>query len=150
MAVLHFTDSDKLASSIMPDKWYGFEVVEIGEPKKSDSGKSMNMWSKFRVIDDPKYTSKQLEICFNTGMNSPSVLGTAYFMPHTALIHLAAATAGCEIEDVPEDLDTESLKGLKFDGRVTKGIYDGIVLNTLTGFLPLGVGQQKESEGSPF
>ena len=51
MAVLHFTDSDKLASSIMPDKWYGFEVVEIGEPKKSDSGKSMNMWSKFRVID---------------------------------------------------------------------------------------------------
>ena len=150
MAILHFTDSDKLSSSIMPEGWYRFEVVEIGEPKASEAKKSMNMWSKFQVIDDPKYAGKQFDICFNTKMNAPSVLGTAYFMPHTFLIHLAAATAGCEIDDVPDDLDTESLKGLKFDGKVTKGIYDGIVLNTITGFLPLGIGQQKEKEGSPF
>jgi hypothetical protein len=134
----------------MPEGWYRFEILEIGEPKKSDSGKSMNMWSKFRVIDDPKFATKELEICFNTGMNSPSVMGTAYFMPHTYLIHLAAATAGCTIEEVPEDLDTESLKGLKFDGKVTKGVYEGIILNVIAGFLPLGAGQQKEKEGAPF
>ena len=150
MAILKFTDKDKMASKIMPDGWYSFEVVEVGEPKKSGSGKSFNIFSSFRVIDEPKYDNKELKITFNTGMDNTSVLGSMYLMPHTYLIHLAAATANCEIEDVPDDLDTESLKGLKFDGHVLKGIYDGIVMNTISGFLPYGTGKAKEAEGSPF
>ena len=150
MAILKFNASDKLASAIMPAGYYSFEVIDIGEPTKSGSGKSMNLHSKFHVIDDEKFTGKELKITFNTGMDRPSVLGTMVLMPHTWVMQLAAATADIDILEVPENVDTESLKGLKFDGRVEKIIVDGVVLNTISGFLPYGAGKKKESEGSPF
>jgi hypothetical protein len=151
MAILKFSDKDKMASKIMPAGWYSFEVVAIGEPKKSSSGKSFNMISQFRVIEDPVYDSKELEIAFNTNMKNPSVMGSLYLMPHTYLLYLAAATAECTIEEVPADnLDTESLKGLKFDGKVERIISDGIVMNTISGFLPFGAGKAKESDDVPF
>lgn len=150
MAILKFSEKDKLASKIMPADYYSFEVVEIGEPKKSGSGKSFNFMSKFLVIEDEHYAGKELEIAFNTNMKSPSVMGTMYLMPHTYLIHLAAATAGIEIGEVPDDLDTDSLKGLKFDGKVEKIISDGVVMNTISGFFPFGAGKLKGTEGSPF
>ena len=150
MAILKFTQADKLASAIMPAGYYSFEVAEIGEPVASGSKKSMNLHSKFHVIDDEKFTGKELKITFNTGMDRPSVLGTMCLMPHTWIQQLAAATADIDILEVPDDLDTASLQGLKFDGRVEKVIVDGVVLNTISGFLPYGVGRKKEAEGSPF
>ena len=150
MAILKFTEKDKKASAVMPAGYTSFEVVEIGEPKKSGSGKSFNLMSKFKVIDDEKYEGKEFELAFNTNMKNPSVMGTMYLMPHTYILHLAAATAGIDIEEVPEDLDTDSLKGLKFDGKVEKIISDGVVMNTISAFLPYGTGKAKEAEGSPF
>jgi hypothetical protein len=141
-----------MKSKILPAGWQSFEVIEIGEPKKSSSGNSFNLWSSFRIIDDEKYEGKELEIAFNTSekMKAPSTMGTMYLMPKHYLLHLAAATACIELDEVPEDLDTDSLKGLKFDGKVEKIISDGVAMNTISQFLPYGAGKEKEAEGSPF
>lgn len=150
MAILRFTAADKMASAIMPAGYYSFEVAEIGEPTASGSQKSMNMHSKFHVIDDEKFTGKEQKITFNTKMDRPSVMGTMVLMPHTWILQLAAATADCDVTEVPEDLDTATLKGQKFDAKVEQVIVDGVVLNTISGFLPYGAGKKKEAEGSPF
>jgi len=150
MAILKFSDKDRKASAIMPAGYFSFEVVGIEEPKKSGSGKSFNFMSKFRVIEDENFEGKELELSFNTGMKSPSVMGSLYLMPHTYILHLAAATAGCDLSEVPDDLDTESLKGLKFDGKVEKIISEGVVLNTISGFYEYGKGKEKQHEQSPF
>jgi len=150
MAILKFSEKDKLASKVMPAGYFSAEVVVIGEPKKSGSGKSMNMISKFRIIEDESFEGKELEVAFNTNMKNPSVMGSLYLMPHTYLLHVAAATADCAVEEVPDDLDTDSLKGLKLDIKVEKVISDGIVMNTISGFLPYGKGKEVESASSPF
>lgn len=149
MAILKFTAKDKLASAVMPDGYYSFEVVEVGEPVKSGSGKSFNIRSTFRVIEDPTFAGKELKITFNTGMDAASVMGTMYLMPHTAIPHLAAAIGNIPIGEVSDELETTAIKG-KFDARVHKTISDGVVLNTVSGFLPYGEGKSKEKEVSPF
>jgi len=135
---------------VMPAGFYSFEVIEIGEPKPSGSKKSMNMHSVFHVIEDNDFEGKEQKVTFNTGMDRPSVMGSMVLVPHTWLLQLEAATAGVEISEVPDDLDTESLKGGKFDAKVEKVIVDGVVLNTISAFYPFGVGKQKGSESSPF
>ncbi len=150
MAILKFTQKDKMASAIIPAGYFSFKVVELAEPRKSSSGKSFNIFARFVVIEDEKYEGKELTITFNTGMNNPSIMGTMHLMPHTYIQQLAAATAECDILEVPDDLDTDSLKDLKFDGKVERVINDGVVLNTISAFLPYGSGKAKESEGSPF
>ncbi len=150
MAILKFNKADRMSAMVMPAGFYSFEVIEIGEPKKSGSGKSMNMHSIFHVIDDEDFNGKEQKVTFNTGMDRPSVMGSMVLVPHTWILQLAAATANCDISEVPDDLDTESLKGLKFDAKVEKVIVDGVVLNTISGFFPLGVGKSKAAESSPF
>ncbi len=150
MAILNFNKADRMAAMIMPAGFYSFEVIEIGEPKKSGSGKSMNMHSVFHVIDDEDFAGKEQKVTFNTKMDKPGVMGSMVLVPHTWLMQLAAATANCDINEVPDALDTESLKGLKFDAKVEKVIVDGVVLNTISGFFPLGVGKHKAAESSPF
>ncbi len=150
MAILSFKKSDRMSASIMPAGFYSFEVIEIGEPKKSGSGKSMNMHSVFHVIDDEDYEGKEQKVTFNTGMDRPSVMGSMVLLPHTWLLQLAAATANVDIKDVPDDLDTESLKGLKFDAKVEKVIIEGVVLNTVSAFYPFGAGKHKEEAELPF
>lgn len=150
MAVLKFDRKAKLAATVMPGGYYSLQIVEIGEPTKSGSGKSFNMHSKFTVIDDEKYEGKELKIAFNTNMDQPSVMGSMYLMPHTFLPHLAAACMNISVDDVPEEFDTAQLKGMKFDGKVEKIISEGIVMNTISGFLPYGIGKQKEQEGPAF
>ena len=150
MAILKFTEKDKMASKVMSAGYYSAEVVEIGEPKKSSTLKSFNMLSKFRIIEDEHYEGKELEVSFNTNMKNPSTMGSLYLMPHFYLLHVAAATADCELADVPEDIDTDSLKGLKLDLKIEKVISDGIPMNTISAFLPYGAGKKVEKESSPF
>jgi hypothetical protein len=148
MAVLKFTAKDKMASKVMPDGYYSFEVVDIAEPTKSSTGKSFNLHSRFRVIDDPTFEGKELKIAFNTNMDSPSVMGTMFLMPHNMIPHLAAAVGSIDLDDVPEELDTVTLKGGKFDAKVHKTIAEGIPVNTMSNFIPYGSG--KEAEQVPF
>jgi hypothetical protein len=152
MSVIKFTKKDKLASAIMPAGYFSFEITEIGEPQRSGSGKSFNLHSRFTVIDDVKFEGKELRIAFNTSekMAAPSIMGTMYLMPHTYLQQLYAATANTDILEVPDDIDLESLKGGKFDGKVEKLIHDGIVMNTISAFLPYETGKDKQIDEIPF
>lgn len=150
MAIIKITQGDKLKAQVMPAGWQSFEIVKIGEPQKSGTGKSFNMHSAFKVIDDEKYEGKELKITFNTNMDQPSVMGTMYLMPHFYIGHIAAATAGIDLSELPEDVDTDGLAGQKFDGKVEKIVEGGVVMNTISQFLPYGAGKEKEKEGSPF
>lgn len=150
MSVIKFTKKDKLASAIMPAGYFSFEVAEIGEPTRSGSGKSFNFHSRFTVIDDAKYEGKELKIAFNTKMEQPSIMGTMFLMPHTYLQQLFAAMTNCDVLEVPDDMDLETLKGGKFDGKVEKLIHDGIVMNTISAFLPYETGKDKLTEDIPF
>src|ERR1041384_2032493 len=124
MAILKFTAKDKMAGAVMPDGWYSFELVQIGEPAKSSTGKSFNMHTQIKVIDEPSFEGKELKIAFNTNMDAPSVMGTMYLMPSNVIPHLAAAIANTTLEEVPEELDTDTLKGGKFDAKVHKTIHE--------------------------
>jgi hypothetical protein len=148
MAILSFSKNDKLASMVMPTGYYSAEIVEIGEPQKSGSGKSFNMHSKFRIIDNATYDGKEIKVAFNTNMNNPSVMGTMFLMPHTYILQVAAAALGIEVADVPEKLDTDTLKGMHLDIKVEKVISEGVPVNTISGFLPLGAA--KDATSAPF
>jgi hypothetical protein len=150
MAILKFSDKDKLASATMPAGYYSAEVVSIGEPKKSDSGKSFNILGVFKIIESDKFTGKELKVTFNTNMSSPSVLGSFYLMPHTYLLHVAAATHDVSLDEVPDDLDTDSMLGIPLDIRVEKVISEGVPVNTISGFLPHGKGVAADTESAPF
>ncbi len=153
MPILSFSPKEKLAGAILPAGYYSFVITNIGEPKASGSKKSFNMRGQFTVIEDEKYEEKEMEIIFNTSeqMRAPSVLGSMYLMPKSYIMFLAAAALECSVDEIPEkDFDTDSIKGLKFDGKVEKIISDGIPINTISSFLPYGSGKAKEAEGSPF
>lgn len=137
MSILKFSDKDRLASRIMPDGWYPMEVVKVGDAQKSSSGASFNFPTNLR-ISEGEWAGKELELFFNTKTKNPSVMGTLQLLPHAYILHLAAATADCEVADVPDELDTAALAGGKFDGYIVKTIQDGVTLNIITQFAPAG------------
>lgn len=142
MAVIRFTDADKLASVLVPTEWYKTEITEIDGPKKSSSEKSFNFFTKIQIIEGP-YTGKELTIVFNTGTKSPSVLGTAQFMPHSYFIPVAAAILNVSREQVPQELDLETIVRKPFDCKIEKGIHEGVPMNTILTFLPAGMGKDQ-------
>ena len=140
MALLKFTESDRLASIVIPTEWYHLEVTEIDGPKESTSKKSFNFFFKVQVSDGP-YAGKELSICFNTGTKSPSVLGTQQFFPTAWMLQLAAAIQNKKLDEVSLEMDTEELIRKPFDGKIEKGIHEGVPMNTLLTFLPAGTGK---------
>lgn len=134
----------------MPAGYFSFEIVEVGEPTKSGSGKSFNFHSKFRVIEDPNYEGKELKVAFNTKMENPSIMGTMVLMPHTWLQQLWAAASNTDVLESPDDIELEEFKGLKFDGKVEKLIHEGVVMNSISAFLPYGAGKSTHQDDIPF
>ena len=143
MAILHFTDSDKLKSKVIEADYYPMRVKGI-ESKPSSSKKSINHFVTFE-INDGLFNGKEFTVAFNTETSRASVLGGMQFVPVTTFMELAAATMGISIDAVPADVDTDHLVGGTFDGKVEKGIFDGIVMNTVMTYLPLGQGKQVEA-----
>jgi len=145
VAVIKFSDADKLASILIPTGWYSLEITEIDGPKKSTSGKSTNIFVKFQATDGD-FRGKEFQIAFSTGSSAPSVLGNSQWFPMSFLIPLAAAIKNVGREEVG-DFDTEDPQLLRhpFDAKIEKGIYDGVALNTILSFLPLGTGADVKS-----
>lgn len=141
MAIIRFTDADRMASIVVPTEWYRAEVTEIDGPKESQSKSSFNFFTKFQIIDGP-YAGKELGVVFNTKTKSPSVLGSQQFLPSAWMLPLAAAVNNVSREEVKE-IDTEKILRKPFDLKVEKGIIEGVPMNTILAFLPDGAGKNE-------
>lgn len=143
MPIINFTPADKLASKILEGGWYTAQLESI-EQKKSGSGKSVNFFNDIKIVEGP-FTEKIIPYNMSTGSNASSVLGTMQWNPHSRYNDIAAAISNCSIDDVPLQLNTDTLLHKPFDIKVEKGIYEGVVMNTISGFLPAGKGAKQEA-----
>lgn len=141
MAVIQFTDADKLAGKVM-ERGGGTVVLTSIEQKASSSQKSVNFWATFKIINGP-FMNKELTCCFNTETNNASLLGTMKFFPHTYLMKVKAAIEKVKFEDVSLDLDTDTLINKPLDVTWDVNTVDGDLINTITAFLPAGAANGK-------
>jgi hypothetical protein len=140
LPVIQFTEGDFLAGKIMEKGVYPLEITEIDGPKASASGKSVTFFTKFTVTDGP-YLGKELKVAYNTGSSDAvSLLGTLQFSSHKELIKVAAAALGIPYDTVPKMFDTDTILHKQIDGIVGSEISDGNIVNTLTNYLPKGLG----------
>ena len=138
MAVIQFTEADKLASRIM-EKGAERAVLSELEQKVSSSQKSVNFWATFKIINGP-FMGKELKCCFNTETSEASLLGTMKFFPHSALMKVKAAVDNVKFEslDFSQPLDTDTIMNKPFDITFDTVAVEGDLINVITGFLPAG------------
>lgn len=141
MAVIQFTDADKLAGKVM-EKGGGTAIITEIEQKASASQKSVNFWATFKLIDGP-YMNKELKCCFNTETNNASLLGTMKFFPHTYLMKIKVAIDKTKFEDTPLQLDTDELLNKPLDITWDVNTVEGDLINSITSFLPAGTANGK-------
>jgi hypothetical protein len=124
------------------EKGGGAAVLETIDAKASKSGKSINYWVDFKLIEGP-YTGKILSCCFNSETENASLLGTLKFFPSSDLMKVKAAVNHVKFNDLDfdEPLDTDELLDKPFDLLWDVMPVDGDLLNVIIGFLPLGTVQ---------
>lgn len=137
--ILKLTEGDRLIGTLVETGFYPLIVTKFGELQKSKSGKSFSTFVEFQ-ISDGKFKGKEFTVAFNTETNSASVLGSMVFMPLGFMFNLASAILNIPVAQVPQDIDTDLLTAKPFDGKIEKMISDGIPINALLAFLPLGAG----------
>ena len=137
MPVIQFNASDAMSTVIVEAGTYEAEIVKI-DAKPSKEGKSINYWVDFGITQKGKYESKVLSVCLNTLSNSPSLLGTMQFYPHSYFLIIDAAIKNAKVEAVDKNIDTDEL--LHKPLSITVGIQtvEGALINTITAFLPVG------------
>ncbi len=147
MPILKFTPADLLASEVIESAYYTAEVSSIEGPKASGSGKSINFFVDFSIVEG-RYAGKTLRVAFSTGSTNPSLLGVMQWFPYTHFPTLyAAAMAIKDRAKIPLEFDSEEMLHKRLDIRVEKTIADGIPINTIVGFLPAEAGK---AQGVPF
>ena len=138
MAIINFTEGDKLAA-VTADPGFYPAVLKSLDMKPSGSGKSINYWAEFELTDG-KFKGKEIKACFNTEVNSASMLGGTQFRPASDMIQLKAVLDNIAVEAVPLSYDTDEMLMKAFDLQVTVDVSTGIPINGLGIFLPLGKG----------
>lgn len=138
MAVIQFTESDKLAGKLVEKGGYTMMMTEC-EAKASKKGTSVNYWTTFRITKGDSI-NKELKICFNTNTDSGSLLGSMNLMPAHALLKLSAAVNNVPFKDVDLNLDTEQLLNRNFDAivNVEPNKETGELMNVISSFFPEG------------
>lgn len=144
MPIIRFTEADRLSSTLVPTGWYTATITEIDGPKASKSEKSVNFFTKFQLTangSSKSYAGKELQIVFNTKSSAPSLLGTQQYMPHSHYFAVASAIFNKSREELPLDLDTDTLVGKPLDIKIEKGIHEGVPMNWILAFVPAGTGK---------
>ena len=138
MAVIQFTQADKLAGKVM-EKGGGTVQLTKLEQKASGSQKSVNFWATFRLTAGP-YMGKELDCCFNTETSNASLLGNMKFFPHNQLLKVKAAIDGIKFDDVDvtTPMDTDTLMNRNLDITWDVVTVEGDLINVITNFLPAG------------
>ena len=142
MAVIKFTEADKLASKVLDKGGYTVELTDL-QQKAAASQKSINFFVTLTLVDGP-LTGKELTPIFNTETKAASVLGSAQFFPARDLVKIAAAIKGVKFDDFPVgDVDLDEYKNKPFDIMVDQDTPSGDIINIITGFYPKGRATQK-------
>jgi hypothetical protein len=135
--IIQFSEADKLAGATMDKGGYPAILSELAPPAASKSGKSVTYWATFRITAG-KYEGKELRVGFNTETNASSILGTVQFMPAGNLLMVAAAVQKIKFEDVPLNVDTDSLVNQPLDLMISPEASEGNLVNRIDAFLPSG------------
>lgn len=138
MAVISFTESDKLAGKLVDKGGYTMMMTEC-EAKPSKKGTSINYWATFKITKGDSL-NKELKITFNSATESTSLLGAMNLMPSRELLKLSAAVNNVPFKDVDLNLDTDSLLNRNFDGiiGVVPNVESGELMNVISAFFPEG------------
>lgn len=148
MPIIQFTESDKLAAVTADAGWYK-AVVKTMDMKASGSGKSVNFWTEFEITEG-KFKGKEIKVCFNTEVNSASMLGGTQFRPNSDILVLYAAIMNVLLAEVPLSMNTDDLMLKEFDLQVGLDIAEGIPVNNTLGFLPAGKATSAEAQKLAF
>ncbi len=135
MAVIQFTESDVLQTTVIEAGIYPCEVPVIKGPQKSASGKSVSYFTDI-VITEGKFKGKTRTIVFNSETSSYSLLGDMQFYPQAAMLDLKAAIDNAPKE--PCNLDTDLLLHKPFDAQWAVETVEGKLINTIVNFYPAG------------
>lgn len=133
MPVIHFGESDYLQSKTIEAGIYPSEVTKIEGPSKSASGKSVSYFFDI-TITEGKFKGKTRTIVFNSGTQSPSLMGEMQFFPTSYMLQLAQA---CNIDDgevKQTSFDTDNLLHQPFDGAWGVATVDGRLINVINAF----------------
>jgi hypothetical protein len=133
MAIISFTASDALQTTVVPAANYPTEISAIDGPKKSSSGKSVNYFVDV-TITEGTYKGKTRTIVFNSETNSPSLLGEMQFYPQAYFLIVNAAITGKKVEPADFQLDTDTLLHKPFVGQWGVGTVEGRLINVINGF----------------
>lgn len=139
MAVIRFTEADKLATKTIAAGLYPSEVSLIDGPKKSSSAKSVNYFIDISVTEGP-FKGKTRTIVFNTETNSPSLLGDMQFFPVAYMMLLAGAALGREIG--AEAIDTDTILHKPFEAAWGTTTVEGRLINIILDFHPVGYSKE--------
>lgn len=139
MAVIQFSEADKLAGRLMDKGPATVEVSEIDGPKASSSQKSMNFFLTIKVTSGA-FMNKELSIIINSETKEPSLLGTMQFFPQLTFGKLMAAVNKLKFEDLPiGPIDTDLILHKPFDVIIGQETANGNIINTVGNlFYPAG------------
>lgn len=137
MAVIRFTESDKLAGKIIEKGYYPAVLTKLEGPQASASKKSINYFGTFRIIKG-SFMNKEFDIAFSSGSNSSSILGTMQWTTHRDLMKVEAAALNVKYDDVPLDLDTDTIIDKPLTISVDTATSEGNLMNFITGWYPAG------------
>jgi hypothetical protein len=151
MAVIQFTDADKLAGRLMDKGPATVQISEIDGPKASQSAKSINFFLTLQVTKGP-FLNKELSMCINSETKDPSLLGTMQFFPQLTFGKIVAAIRGIKFEDLPVgNIDTDEVLMKPFDVIIGQEVVGGNIINTVGfSFYPAGSAAAVASAKTPF
>lgn len=139
MAVIQFTEADKLAGRLMDKGPATVQVTEIDGPRPSTSQKSVNFFTTLQVTKGP-FMSKEFTICVNSETKDPSLLGTMQFFPMVTFAKMVAAIRNVKFDDLAVgSLDTDEVLNKPFDVIIGQEIVGGNMINTVgNSYYPAG------------
>lgn len=147
MAIIRFTEADKLAGKILEKGAYSAVISKINGPMASASKKSVTYETSFQLTKAP-YAGKELDIFFNSETSANGMLGTRQYCPHSKLLNVKAAVQNVLFDQVNLDIDTDELINQPLDIIVDIVTSEGNLMNIITGFVPTGKGAAATS--GPF
>jgi hypothetical protein len=133
MSVIHFGAGDFLQTKVVEAGLYPSEVSKIEGPSKSSSGKSISYFIDITIADGP-YKGKSRTVAFNSGTQSPQLLGEMQFMPMSYLLLLAQAMNLVNGQPQEFALDTDNLLHQPMDVNWGVATVEGRLINIINSF----------------
>lgn len=140
MAVIRFTEADKLAGKTLEKGAYQAIITKISGPVASSSRKSVSYETTFQLTKAPN-AGKELDVFFNSETSGNGMLGTRQYCPHSFLLKVKAAVLDIPFVEVNLDIDTDELTNKPMDILVDTVTSEGNILNIITGWVADGKGQ---------